>query len=68
MIQFDKTMSLATLGSLALSLLFVSVPSARAAGNVFDGNTFSVDYGVSSSGTASFIPLSNAGVTGSPGV
>ena len=68
MIQFDKTMSLATLGSLALSLLFVSVPSARAAGNVFDGKTFSVDYGVSSSGTASFIPLSNAGVTGSPGV
>lgn len=65
MIRLDKTMNVATLGSLALSLLFISVPSARAAGNVFDGNAFTVDYGVSSGGTDSFFSLSNAGVTGS---
>lgn len=64
MIQLDKTMSVATLGSLALSLLFIAAPSARAA-NVFDGNAFTVDYGVSPGGTDSFFSLSSAAATGS---
>lgn len=64
MTQFNKTMELAALSSLALSLLF-AIPSVRAADNTFDSNTFTVDYGVSSSGTGSFISLSSVGTTGS---
>ncbi len=67
MTQFDKTVGLAALGSMALSLLFISAPSAHAADNSFDGNAFTVDYGVSPSGTSSFISLSSVGVTGSAG-
>jgi hypothetical protein len=54
MIRFDKTLGLATLASLALSLLFATAPSAHAAANVFDGKNFAMDYGVSSGGTGSF--------------
>jgi hypothetical protein len=65
MTGFDKTLGLATLGSMALSLLFATAPSAHAAVNVFDGKNFAVDYGVSSGGTGSFFSLSHADVTGS---
>jgi hypothetical protein len=65
MTRFDKTLGLATLASLALSLLFATAPSAHAAANVFDGKSFAMDYGVSSGGTGSFFSLSHADVTGS---
>ena len=65
MIRFNKTLGLATLGSLSLSLLFATAPSAHAQANVFGGKSFTVDYGVSASGTGSFFSLSGANVTGS---
>jgi hypothetical protein len=42
--KFRKRLGLATLGSLALSLIFTLTPAAHAATNTFDGNTFSVSY------------------------
>jgi hypothetical protein len=66
MTRFDKTMGLATLGSIALSLLFATAPSVHAAANVFDGKNFAVEYGVSSTDpTSSFFSLSSANATGS---
>jgi PEP-CTERM motif len=65
MIRNNKTLGLATLGSLALSLLFAAAPSAHAQGNVFDGRNFAIDYGVSSGSTSTFYSLSHADATGS---
>lgn len=65
MTRFDKTTGLATLGSIALSLLFATAPSAHAQVNVFDGKNFAIDYGVSSGGLDSFYSLSHADATGS---
>lgn len=64
MTRFDNTLGLATLSSIALSLLFAVAPSAHAQVNVFDGKDFGVDYGVSSGGTDSFFSLSHANATG----
>ncbi|SFH26096.1 PEP-CTERM protein-sorting domain-containing protein [Nitrosospira sp. Nsp14] len=65
MTRYDRTLGLAALGSLALSLTFATVPSAHAQVNVFDGKNFAIDYGVSSGGPDSFYSLSHADATGS---
>ncbi len=60
--KFKKRLGLAT-----VSTLLALGSAAHAATNTFDGNMFSVDYGVSASGpTTGFFPLSpQANVTGS---
>jgi hypothetical protein len=59
--NFKKRFSLA-----AVSSLLALTPAAYAATNTFDGNTFTVDYGVSSAGpTSSFFSLSKEDATGS---
>ena len=61
MTKFKKRFSLA-----AASSLLALAPAAYAATNTFDGNSFTVDYGVSSTGpTSSFFSLSKADATGS---
>jgi hypothetical protein len=61
MTKFKKRLSLA-----AVSSLFALAPAAYAATNTFDGNTFTVDYGVSAVGpTSSFFSLSKEDATGS---
>ena len=60
MTKFKKRFSLA-----AASSLLALAPAAYAATNTFDGNAFSVDYGVSSTGpTSSFFSLSKGGCYG----
>jgi hypothetical protein len=59
--KFKKRFSLA-----AASSLLALAPAAYAAPNTFDGNSITVDYGVSSAGpTSSFFSLSKADATGS---
>ena len=61
MTKFKKRFSVA-----AVSSLLALAPAAYATTDKFDGNTFSVDYGVSSTGpTSSFFSLSHADATGS---
>lgn len=58
--NLKKCLVLATVSS-----LFTLAPAAHAATNTFDGNTFSVDYGVSAVGPSSFFSLAHVDVTGS---
>lgn len=59
--KFKKRFGLA-----AISSLLALAPAVNAATDTFDGNTFTVDYGVSSVGpTSSFFSLSTADATGS---
>jgi hypothetical protein len=60
MVIIKKSLGLAAAGSL---LVFGS--TAYAANDTFDGSQFSVDYGVSNSGTSSFFSLAHADATGS---
>jgi len=53
------------LGLTAACSLLTLGATAHAANNTFDGSMFSVDYGVSNSGTSSIFPLSHADATGS---
>jgi hypothetical protein len=61
MTKFNKRFRLATVGS-----LLALAPAVHAATDTFDGNTFTVDYGVSAVGpTSSFFSLSKTDATGS---
>lgn len=53
------------LGFTAACSLLTLGATAHAANSTFDGSMYSVDYGVSSGGTASFISLAHADATGS---
>ncbi|MDQ3186854.1 MAG: hypothetical protein M3Q16_10465, partial [Pseudomonadota bacterium] len=66
MITFDKKLALATLCSLTLTSLFALAPAAHAATNTFDGNNFTVSYGVSNGNPASspFFETASAPATG----
>ncbi|MDN5836883.1 MAG: PEP-CTERM sorting domain-containing protein [Nitrosospira sp.] len=57
--KFRKRFALAAIGS-----LFALAPAVHAAPNTFDGNDFTVSYGVSFTGPDTFIPGPQENVTG----